>query len=470
MMDMEHVDENTLQLFVLDAEEIRDRRPVIEKHLRECPGCAALVKEMREYYGEVTNLQQEHAVRSREALTLRQMMIQKPLGGDGSLQAVRMTVPARVFAFTARHYVASSISAAAVLTAIFLLFNPLRNAFADRNLSYVRARDEFIVAYNNKGEELWRRHAFQNYDDKYANRIDGTYLTTFSLYGDGHNQVFGIFGEFGTRSPLDNVILCYNDDGGERWRYTYDRSMVFGTENMPDDYLFREIVVGNFGGDGKPLLAAISRHDPRWPSSVLVLDARTGSLAGEFWHSGWIENLVHKDLDGKGVEDILCTGGNNSYSRPAFIILDPRTVTGHGPSTEPFTPQNSPPGTEKFYILLPYSDLMKNATQRYSPKTYLALRGDGSIEVKTEEEYEGERADLLFSFDSTLHCIKVRPTDDFVRLHKRMEAEGRSSERVDDRYLGNLRTAAEYWNGEQFVRGWAINKRYLWSLQDSARN
>ncbi len=50
---MNHIDEETLELYVLESEEISTRRAEIEAHLRECAGCDALRKEIEEFYSEV---------------------------------------------------------------------------------------------------------------------------------------------------------------------------------------------------------------------------------------------------------------------------------------------------------------------------------------------------------------------------------------------------------------------------------
>jgi predicted anti-sigma-YlaC factor YlaD len=44
---MHHIDEHTLELYTLKAEEVAERVDEIEAHLEECHGCRALVEEMR---------------------------------------------------------------------------------------------------------------------------------------------------------------------------------------------------------------------------------------------------------------------------------------------------------------------------------------------------------------------------------------------------------------------------------------
>jgi len=47
---MTHIDEHTLELFVLGAKEVQRRKKTIEAHLKKCEGCRTLVRTMTEFY------------------------------------------------------------------------------------------------------------------------------------------------------------------------------------------------------------------------------------------------------------------------------------------------------------------------------------------------------------------------------------------------------------------------------------
>lgn len=46
---MNHPDERTIALYVLNARDVEAERAVIARHLEECAGCAAIHKELAEY-------------------------------------------------------------------------------------------------------------------------------------------------------------------------------------------------------------------------------------------------------------------------------------------------------------------------------------------------------------------------------------------------------------------------------------
>lgn len=47
---MSHIDEHTLELFILEASEVAEQHDAIASHLRRCPACSALSAEIAEFY------------------------------------------------------------------------------------------------------------------------------------------------------------------------------------------------------------------------------------------------------------------------------------------------------------------------------------------------------------------------------------------------------------------------------------
>ncbi|MEK7251489.1 MAG: hypothetical protein AAB209_13820, partial [Bacteroidota bacterium] len=196
---MTHIDEHTLELFVLKSNEVEDRRAEIEAHLNECEGCSALHHEMMEYYNQVEQIRDERAQATSQALTVRSMMV-KADPFDASMSETRKTFPARVVLFIIRHPAVSSISVAALFA--LALLAPTKTLFRDSNPAYARAKEEFLVAYSKEGDVLWKKHIGPGYDweklsaDTVTPRKPDEYLTTIDVDGDGRREVIAIFGRW----------------------------------------------------------------------------------------------------------------------------------------------------------------------------------------------------------------------------------------------------------------------------------
>ncbi len=457
---MNHIDEKTLELYVLEADDVKDRRAEIEIHLNQCPGCAALQREMAEYYSEVQKLSDERAKTSTQALTLRSMIVRRPYAGNGHLQHIPATLPARVVLFVLRHYVVSSMSALVLVMAAFLLFYPAK-PITDTNPAYARANNEFLVAYNKEGTEVWRKHVGEGYDER-AWGSDMS-LAAADVDHDGKNEIIGVFGNYGLAPNLflDNAVMCFNTDGTPRWNFGFHCQMTFGQEKFTDRYRFVMLTVGDLERNGKCEIAAIARHDLNWPACVVLLDAKNGTLLHEYWHCGWFWSAVCKDLNGDGVGELIYTGENNSFDKSAILVLDPRQIDGRAPSTAQCTPQDSRPGLEKYYVLLPKSEIQGPFSHPRPHGQFLFVEGDGSLEAKSQEVAEGVSYALIFYFDRTMKCTKVLASDSFMQLHRRLEAEGKTKTVADAHYFEKLRQGVLYWDGDKFVHEPTMNKRYV---------
>ncbi len=469
---MHHPDEKTLELYALGAAEVMERRPEIEAHLTECAGCRALLQEISEYYEDVKQLQLEKTEAATQALTLRNWIVHaRTIEDKVPLRPVRRSVPLRMAIFVVRHPIVSSGSFLAIFLAGALLLTIPKKDSKDPNPAYARAKDEFLIAYNKDGEELWRKHfGFgYNYDEQDMNTpgkppLDQL-LVTMDLEGDGKNQVVTLcWGE--PNSPLRNTIFCYNADGIERWKYELHRTITFGSQRYSDDYLFTRMIVGDFDHDGVPEVIALAQHLPDFPCIVVRLDARNGKFLGEYWHPGYLLALEHTDLDGDVVQEILLGGVSNAYAQPALAILDPRKIGGHAPATVKYIPQDVQEGAEKYYLLFPHTDLAKFAADVKGTVGEIRIAADGLIEVGTGEIMADNRPyGPMYYFDSKMKVVKLLPEVGFEALHKRLEAEGKLTRKLNEQYYKELIEGVRYWDGEKFVKEPTRNRRYVESMK-----
>lgn len=459
---MKHLDERTLALYVLKAPEVKDQRIAIAKHLRACKGCAALRDEISEYYTEFQAMHESQNSTTLPALTperalqsffVRQVAV-GPAARPGFLQQ---------FAHSFRRYpVRWSTGFATVIAGLVLLTTALRTG--DSNPAYARAKEEFLVVYNKHGEELWRRHIGYAYDQLMIGSGDLFHpeqvLTTIDVDGDGANEIIGVFGWFD--SPLSHAIVCYRADGTERWKYELHRQMKFGGQTYADDYRFVVMMVSDFNRDGKNEVIAVARHRPSWPNVIVHLDARNGTFMSEYWHSGWIRAAGHQDLDGDGIEELFFAGENNSMNMASFAVFDPRWVEGYGPHKgTSFSLEKEPVGSEKYYLLIPYTDLQQVTTHPRNYVSQFEFKKDGSMELGSIEMIEGTRLQTFFYFDVSMRCIRVLPSDHLVQFHRQLEQEGKIKRSIDENSIERLREGVRYWDGEKFVKEPVMNKRYL---------
>jgi hypothetical protein len=213
-----------------------------------------------------------------------------------------------------------------------------------------------------------------------------------------------------------------------------------------------------------------ANHDQYYPTVVLRLNGSDGKLLGEYWHSGNFVQVGHADLDGDGIEELFFVGEDNGFDLAALLVLDPRKISGHSPAPPAYTPQNVPVGSEKFCILFPRNDLKPLATHKRNRARALQLSGDSALSVPVSEEVGPSREySTIFHFNSSMQCTGVVGSDPFVTLHKKLEAEGKLTRKLDAAYYEELGRGVRYWDGEKFVSEPTMNKRYVEALKQTAK-
>jgi len=459
---MAHVDQHTLELFVLDAPEVGAQRHMIESHLAECPGCKALKAEIEEYHEEVQSLRQQRTMDNPEAVTARHVIARIPrFHGDRQ----QLSRPARVVVFMVRHPVAT-LGAIAVLFALLVLTLLPRAGISDRNPAYARAQNEFVVVYNSQGAELWRKHIGPGYDlqglkARPLGMFPDRYLATLDVDADGMNEVVAIPGVLGPAAPEYRTVFCYGPDGAERWRFAQHGKMTFGQESFADDFIAQAFMAAPLGRSRKTSIAALSSVLCYYPACLALLSGVNGSVEGCYWHPGVVMTLDRHDVDGDGTEEILLGGQNNGFSLASLAVLDPDVLEGHAPAPASHTPANVPPGREKFYILFPRSDLGAFAVNRSARVVGLSYLSPGHLMATVAEDFESRTVPLLFHFDSSMVCTRVEAEDTFVVAHRQLKKEGKLKAELNVDYFEALRREVQYWDGSRFVKVPATNKLYV---------
>ncbi len=456
---MNHIDEITSELYVLKAGEILHRRAKIEAHLRECTECAALRREIEDYYAEVRDLATAH----EKALVIVDGWERPRLFADRShVMSVKHSVPACAFHFAARHPIYSSAFSIAFIFAIVLLLTEATRK--DLRPAHVKAVGEFLVVQNVRGNELWRK----NIGDQFEESTKG--LKCFDVVdidNDGAQEII-VMSPKGVSSPdvAAGTVLCFDAKGKERWRFQFKPEIRFAGEMFSSDYnLVAPLVTEDLDKDGHPEVVFAVHHSEWWPSAVVRLNAIDGKVEGLYWHPGWI-SIQAQDVDSNCTKEIIAAGYNNAFKKSCLLILDPRTIQGHAPATGDFIPLGVPKAAEKYYVLLPNPDIYELANH-WTEGSRATLNSAGQIEMRAGRILPGTKPGewigtvVYFYFDMGMNCKAVKAGDDFVSAHVRLEEEGTIGKKLEAHYFEELRNAVLYWDGDKFVKDPTVNRLYL---------
>lgn len=466
-IQMNHFDEETLELFILNAKEVGNQRGEIEKHLKVCAGCRSLHEEISSYYDEVRKVQKELPAPQTGGLTIRSMRRDLPgITGQKDLYRPGTSFPGRLV-FAAIRYPGRTFACALILLGTVFGLGTLVSPGKDINPSYARAQQEFLVVYDKEGKELWKKHVGEGYDGTTMLGSHGykahRYLQAVDVDRDGVNEIIAVFGA-GRWAFDQNAVYCFDAQGVEKWKCVFGRKMTFGTRQFLERYAVTQMLVKDMNNDGYPEVFVVAQCESYYPTAVLRLTGQTGTLEAEYWHSGYFRLIDSWDVDGNGTPELILSGENNGLNSAVLVILDPNIMNGHSPTPPRYTPAGIPPGSEKYYILFPHSDLTSIAGKR-NVAIDIKSEDGGGLRVTVNENVVIDRrafdCALLYHFDSTLSVKKVLASDFYRAIHMQLEVQGKVTRHPDDRYLDSIGQCVRYWDGEKFVNESTINTLFV---------
>ncbi len=314
-----------------------------------------------------------------------------------------------------------------------------------------------LLVLNEKGRTLWPfdtrlddlepaefyREHFQ--EKAVGPRYDAVWpmILIKDLDGDGRREV--LF-SFQTQSEDgEGILVCLDDKGVERWRFTAGRELTLASRAFRREYRVFGFDVEDYDGDGALEVLAVSIHKPDWPCQVVLLDA-LGKPEGEYWNAGYLMEAKLGDVDGDGVKELVLGGVNNEYARGCVVVFKPGAMSGGSPQEDPgYRWLDVGPGTEAAYILFPKTDVHEAIREAGDPVNYFWIHeGDGLTAVTVETQ-------VFYDLDRTLACRDVNLGNDFKNLHEKYRLEGKVCSVPNDAYRKALGEAILYRQGDAWA-------------------
>ncbi|MDD8025328.1 MAG: FG-GAP-like repeat-containing protein [Acidobacteriota bacterium] len=347
------------------------------------------------------------------------------------------------------------IPAVLAVLGIFAFFG-IRALTADREPADFRIDGSLLVIQNKAKKDLWP------FDTKLADlsseaayrqkfqirKLDETKGLRFSpmlaikdIDGDGHKEV--LFVPHTDSSENSRTIYCFDHRGKQRWQFDGGKEIVGGNKLFSWDYQ-TYFETHDINGDGRMEIIVLSEQHTGWPTQLVILSCDRRIL-GEYWNSGRIIDLVLSDIDDDGYRDLLIGGVNNEYRKAFIAVLDPRHMAGASPNSGNYDWPSLPDGTERAYVLLPWTDIDPVNDVHAILKTIVIL-DNGRIRSQIF------RTNLEFDLDPrTLACLDVTLSGLFKLKHEEAVRAGDTHSTLDDAYCENIKHGLLYWTGRDWT-------------------
>jgi len=333
------------------------------------------------------------------------------------------------------------ISISVVLTAIFVFFVLIRQKTSQP--ADFRILNSELIVLDEDSNELWRYNTgIENLSSEklYRNHyqfkrivsniehVNLPFIIIKDINKDGNKEVlFSIQTQDEMREGLVHIFDC---EGKIIWSFQSGRQLTYG-EKIYSEYRISGMEVYDVDNDGNAEITLLSDHNSMFPTQLVVLDLQ-GKVIGEYWNSGRFNDLIFKDLNGDGRREIIAAGMNNEYKKGCVVVFDPRNIYGGSPQKDPNYKCNElEPGSEKYYILIPRTDVEKGELIVGCCWQVTALKS-GYISVTLTYN------NIFFEFNNDFELQNIQLSHSFELLHRRAAKEGKITSTLNDQYIKDL--------------------------------
>jgi hypothetical protein len=460
-----HIDEQTLELFVLGAPEVEDQRQRILDHLGDCAVCRALEKDIQSIYTGATEDLREIEQRietSSKTLIPVESSIQPYFEKIGFQRGLRPVGGlARVKQFVSRRPIVSAVGGFGLLAACLaglVMFSNYRDINNNPDHLRIDYNSKTVSIFNKSNRMLWQLSAgFFSMDS--ANGAVPALVR--DLDGDRTNEVVVSCvtpEEMGGRWP---TLKVYNSDQSLRFEKSFAEKLHYGPYAY-DEKLSTCFVLSMESGRSYESDIWTSCKFTRSPNSIIRIDPK-GIVIGEYWHYGHfidgyltrIEGVNHNVGVFLGTNDASDTIDIRNDKDPIIAVVDLLKIEGKTESsaTPGFGMKRS--AAELYYIKLPISDMAIAIGGRSAAWT-ITSESDSLITVMLTTTSWGEYSTFShtpsfdFCFNRRMELVAVKNVDENVKLHELLKKQYKITSTLDQRYLDNLKKRVRYWNGKEW--------------------
>ena len=178
-------------------------------------------------------------------------------------------------------------------------------------------------------------------------------------------------------------------------------------------------------------------------------------LAGWWGNTGTraiCEHPAFADINGDGREELIVVGVNNEYKGGCLAIFDTRSISGASPQSGKYACEGLKPGSELYYVTVPYADLSAAVGDVVVPLSYVSTTKNSRISAMY-------LPGLFYEFDFGLKCTQVYWGNEYERLHGEMVKEGKLTSVLGADYMRSFKMGVRYWNGAAMVPEPSMNGR-----------
>jgi hypothetical protein len=281
-----------------------------------------------------------------------------------------------------------------------------------------------LVALDQGGKDLWRYAIPNQYHYALHRTSQQPRIELADLDGDGRSEAL-LSVEADEPGPERNsLLIALASSGKEMWRLSPGREVRSPVDEFPLPYRIPDFAVLRAGDRGKPKIVVSSNHITLYANQVSLLDARTGRMEREYWHSGALQRLIVHDANGDGRPEIYAAGIHNASKQAVLVVLDPETLSGASVEGNPnYQIAGFGPGREVARVYFPASCHTRKLGQ-YNVAGGLKPEA-GGVEVVVWDPIPGQQhVNHHYRLNADLSLRNMVEGDNYMGIHNGLHYSG----------------------------------------------
>lgn len=465
---MNHIDQQTLELYVLGEKRALALQDEIEKHLDGCAGCRELKARMEDLHESfATRMRTYEDDQSGDLLPRRLRHSLPSTRRLTPLQEVRSTFSApnsrtRALVLAAkRHPVAATVSVLCMLALIVsfgVLYYKGKTIDANPASYHVNTATNKIEFTNREGESLWQLGTYsaelEDLERVNTSRARFKRIILFDLDNDGKNEIYSMMRDSRERDPVRSLRV-FDGTGVEQhtqgWDLTGFRFREFSYTHSPELTWIQDI-------QGQPRSIFAKWGQRRSPMVMVRYGVRLEQV-GTYWHFGNLDGGYEQDLTGDGNNELVLCGYNDvddHLKTRKFIVmaLDPQRIVGQRESSASRGFGYPRTNAELFYVSLPSLNIFSTHTLNRSVQLE-SFQGENTIRVLVDDSTPGLQHNIEYVFSKDFKLLDIKWNTGLRELISKLNREGKTDAVFDQGLINRLKSQVEWWNGERWQSSWS---------------
>ena len=466
---MHHIDEHTIELYILGSDLVKEQVAEIETHLEKCHGCCTLAEQMEAFYQnaeaglDTLSVPGTHKntalMRSPKDLVYYDIPLGTPIPHRP------LTFFGRLAYFTRLHPVVTGVGSFATATAMVVaILIGTSVLFKDKNPFYAHLNSEsaIIEIYNRENQMLWglpSKSIYRLTPQQYE-RLEPNVIIA-DMNGDNRNNVLTIL-PLGAKSMSPNPLTILSSEGKIIREISFNENIQFRGTKYDNKLGSEYLLCYDFRGSGKKEIFVVT-NSGRSPNIINRL-SNDGTIIGQYFHfgNGNIESIQigqERKVVFMGQND---TGEPDSLSYGVMCVLDPSKIIGRTEASESRGFGLPLSSAELYIIRFPLSDMnILWNTNNYVRNLKRTVTNKRSTYIVWVVGTFGSGKNPVFEYilNEEMEIIEVKYDSETLRFRQDFINSGKLKGTFDDAYLENLKKGVRYWDGKTWQKEPTLVKR-----------